>query len=220
MKKNKTRIKIKKRARIVRVARLEEPIRELPGDPREARLARVTTEILRVVGEDPDREGLLKTPQRVAKSWLELTSGYGVDIHKLLNGAIFDSPESDMVMVTGIQFYSLCEHHLLPFHGKCSVAYIPNGKIIGLSKIPRLVEAFTRRLQVQERLTGQIADTIEELLRPQGVAVVMEARHLCMEMRGARSIGSPTKTSAMRGMFRKDSRTRKEFLDLISHDSY
>jgi len=204
----------------ITVVRADEMPREVPGDIREARLARVATEILKVIGEDPSREGLLKTPQRVAKSWLDLTSGYSVDIKKILNGAIFKAPESDMVMVTGIQFYSLCEHHLLPFHGKCSVAYIPNGKIIGLSKIPRLVDAFTRRLQVQERLTGQIADIIEELLEPQGVGVVMEARHLCMEMRGARSIGSPTKTSAMRGMFRKDSRTRKEFLDLISHDSF
>jgi len=216
--KKKRKKTVSRAARTTRAARAP----ELPGveiaDPREARLARAALEILRNVGEDPEREGLLRTPQRVAKSWLELTSGYGVDIHKLLNGAVFDSPESDLVVVTGIQFYSLCEHHLLPFHGKCSVAYIPNGKIIGLSKIPRLIEAFTRRLQVQERLTGQIADTIEELLHPQGVGVVMEARHLCMEMRGARSIGSPTKTSAMRGVFRKDPRTRKEFLDLIAHN--
>jgi GTP cyclohydrolase I len=201
----------------IRVVRADALPKGSAGDPREARLAHAALEILRLVGENPGREGLLKTPQRVAKSWLELTSGYGVDICKLLNGAVFEAPESDMVVVTGIQFYSLCEHHLLPFHGKCSVAYIPNGKIIGLSKIPRLVEAFTRRLQVQERLTSQIADTIEDLLSPQGVGVVMEARHLCMEMRGARSIGSPTKTSAMRGVFRKDSRTRKEFLDLITH---
>jgi len=200
----------------IRVVRAEELPREIPADPREAKLARAARDILEQIGEDPRREGLLKTPMRVAKSWLELTSGYGVDIHKLLNGAVFHAPGSDMVVVTGIQFYSLCEHHLLPFHGKCSVAYIPNGKIIGLSKIPRLVEAFTRRLQVQERLTSQIADTIDELLNPQGVGVVMEARHLCMEMRGARSIASPTKTSAMRGVFRKDPRTRKEFLDLIS----
>lgn len=201
------------------VAREVGPSLNAPADPREARLAHAAAEILKLVGENPGREGLLRTPQRVAKSWLEMTSGYKVDIQKLVNGAVFDAPESDMVVVTGIQFYSLCEHHLLPFHGKCSVAYIPNGKIIGLSKIPRLVEAFTRRLQVQERLTSQIADTIEELLDPQGVGVVMEARHLCMEMRGARSIGSPTKTSAMRGVFRKDSRTRKEFLDLISHNT-
>jgi len=211
-------MKKRKITRKIKVVRAEEFSGEMTGDVREAKLARVAMEILKVVGENPAREGLLKTPQRVAKSWLELTSGYGVDIHKLLNGAVFEAPESDMVVVTGIQFYSLCEHHLLPFHGKCSVAYIPNGKIIGLSKIPRLVEAFTRRLQVQERLTSQIADTIEELLNPQGVGVIMEARHLCMEMRGARSIGSPTKTSAMRGVFRKDSRTRKEFLDLISHN--
>ena len=210
-------MKKRKKVKKTGVVSLAELPKTVSVDPREAKLERVALEILRVVGENPGREGLLKTPQRVARSWLELTSGYGVDVHKLLNGAVFEAPESDMVVVTGIQFYSLCEHHLLPFHGKCSVAYIPNGKIIGLSKIPRLVEAFTRRLQVQERLTSQIADTIEDLLGPQGVGVVMEARHLCMEMRGARSIGSPTKTSAMRGVFRKDSRTRKEFLDLISH---
>ncbi len=188
-----------------------------PADAAEAKLASMVREILGLMGENPGREGLRKTPLRVAKSWRELTSGYGIDLKRLLNGAIFEAPESDMVIVSGIQFYSLCEHHLLPFHGKCSIAYVPNGKIIGLSKIPRLVEVFTRRLQVQERLTGQIADTLEQVLRPLGVGVVMEARHLCMEMRGARSIGSPTKTSAMRGVFRRDSRTRKEFLDLITH---
>jgi len=186
------------------------------ADPREARLAALVKEMLENIGEDPGREGLLKTPLRVAKAWRELMSGYQMDVKELLNGAVFTAPESDMVVVSDIQFYSMCEHHMLPFHGKCSVAYIPNGKIIGLSKIPRLVEAFTRRLQVQERLTSQIADTIEKVLKPLGVGVVMEARHLCMEMRGARSIASPTKTSAMRGVFRTDSRTRKEFLDLIS----
>lgn len=189
----------------------------VPAARCEEKLVQSARDILQAIGENPGREGLLKTPQRVARAWLELTNGYNVDVKKLLNGAVFKAPESDMVVVSGISFYSLCEHHLLPFHGTCSVAYVPNGKIIGLSKIPRLVEAFTHRLQVQERLTAQIADTIEEVLNPLGVGVVMEARHLCMEMRGARSIASPTKTSAMRGLFRQDARTRKEFLDLITH---
>ena len=183
------------------------------GDP----LARITSDILRIVGEDPSRKGLLRTPERVARSLRELTDGYRVDVQKLINGAIFEAPDSDMVVVSDIQFYSLCEHHLLPFFGKCHVAYIPAGRIIGLSKIPRLVEAYSRRLQVQENLTSQIANVIERSLKPQGVGVVIEARHLCMEMRGAKSVCSPTKTSAMRGSFRADARTRKEFLDLISH---
>ena len=180
-------------------------------------LKAITGDILRIVGEDPAREGLLRTPERVARSLRELTTGYRVDIQKLINGAIFEAPDSEMVVVSDIQFYSLCEHHLLPFFGKCHVAYIPAGRIIGLSKIPRLVAAYSRRLQVQENLTSQIANVIERSLKPQGVGVVIEARHLCMEMRGAKSVCSPTKTSAMRGSFRADARTRKEFIDLISH---
>jgi GTP cyclohydrolase I len=182
-----------------------------------ARLSRLTRETIRLIGEDPSREGLLRTPDRVARSLRELTAGYSVDVDRLINGALFDAPDSEMVVVSDIQFYSLCEHHLLPFFGKCHVAYIPAGRIIGLSKIPRLVEAFARRLQVQENLTSQIANVLERTLSPRGVGVVIEARHLCMEMRGARSLRSPTKTSAMRGSFRADARTRKEFLDLISH---
>lgn len=181
-----------------------------------ARLAVLSRETLELLGEDPTRPGLLRTPERVARSMQELTGGYAVDVEKLINGALFDAPDSDMVVVSDMQFYSMCEHHLLPFFGKCHVAYIPAGRIIGLSKIPRLVEAFARRLQVQENLTSQIANVIEKTLAPQGVGVVIEARHLCMEMRGARSLRSPTKTSAMRGSFRADARTRKEFLDLIS----
>lgn len=168
------------------------------------------------LGEDPYRDGLLKTPQRVAKSLRELTSGYHVDIDRLINSALFDVSYSEMVVVKDIDFYSLCEHHLLPFFGKCHVAYIPDGKVIGLSKIPRVVEVFSRRLQVQERLTSQIADIIQSKINPLGVAVVIEARHLCMEMRGAQSKNSPTLTSAMIGVFRKDSRTREEFLGFIS----
>ncbi|OGR89566.1 MAG: GTP cyclohydrolase I FolE [Elusimicrobia bacterium RIFCSPLOWO2_01_FULL_59_12] len=168
------------------------------------------------LGEDPFREGLAKTPVRVSESLRELTSGYHVDMDRLINGALFDVTYSEMVLVKDIDFYSLCEHHLLPFFGRCHVAYIPDGKVLGLSKIPRIVEVFSRRLQVQERLTSQIAEIMQAKINPLGVAVVMEARHLCMEMRGAQSKNSPTVTSAMLGAFRKDPRTRDEFLDLIN----
>lgn len=180
------------------------------------KLSGLVKTILLELGEDPARDGLLKTPDRVAKSLQELTSGYAVDVDKLINEALFDVPYSEMVLVRDIDFYSLCEHHLLPFFGKCHVAYIPNGKVIGLSKIPRMVEAFARRLQVQERLTSQIADIILTKVKPLGVAVVMEARHLCMEMRGAQSKNAPTVTSAMLGNFRSDARTREEFLGFIN----
>jgi GTP cyclohydrolase I len=168
------------------------------------------------LGEDPGREGLEKTPDRVERSLKELTSGYSVNVDKLINDALFDVPYNEMVLVRDITFYSLCEHHLLPFFGKCHVAYIPDGKVIGLSKIPRIVEAFSRRLQVQERLTSQIADIILAKAKPLGVAVVMEARHLCMEMRGAESHNSSTITSAMVGVFHQDPRTREEFLGFIN----
>ncbi len=168
------------------------------------------------LGEDPHREGLERTPQRVAKSLQELTNGYKVDVDKLINEALFDVPYNEMVLVRDIDFYSLCEHHMLPFFGKCHVAYIPDGKVVGLSKIPRLVEAFSRRLQVQERLTSQIAEIILAKIKPLGVAVVMEARHLCMEMRGAQSKNSPTVTSAMIGVFHTDARTREEFLGFVN----
>ena len=179
-------------------------------------LSDLVRETLILLGEDPAREGLAKTPQRTAKSLLELTSGYAVDIDKLINEAHFEVPYSEMVLVRDIDFYSLCEHHLLPFFGKCHVAYIPDGKVIGLSKIPRLVDAFSRRLQVQERLTSQIAEVILQKIKPLGVAVVMEARHLCMEMRGPQSKNAPTVTSAMLGVFRSDARTREEFLGFIN----
>jgi GTP cyclohydrolase IA len=171
--------------------------------------------ILKLLGEDVKREGLLKTPGRVAKALLELTSGYEADVDKMINDALFTEAYEEMVLVKDITFYSMCEHHMLPFFGKAHVAYIPNKKIIGLSKIPKLVEIYAKRLQVQERMTNQIAEMFEDKLKPLGVAVVIEARHLCMEMRGAESLLSPTVTSAMRGVFRKDQRTRGEFLRLV-----
>ena len=174
-------------------------------------------QILRELGENPSRPGLLKTPERVAKSLRDLTSGYREDVDSIINGAIFEEACNEMVLVKDITFYSLCEHHLLPFFGKAHVGYIPDRRIIGLSKIPKMVEVFSRRLQVQERLTTQIAEALDAKLSPRGVAVVLEARHLCMEMRGVRSLLSPTVTSAMFGCFQKDARTRKEFLELIKN---
>src|SRR6267378_7436999 len=171
--------------------------------------------LLSDLGEDPGREGLVNTPQRVEKAYRFLTSGYHADIDQVLNNALFTVDYSEMVIVKDIDFYSLCEHHLLPFFGKCHVAYIPKTKVIGLSKIPRLVEIFARRLQIQERLTSQIADTIREKINPLGVAVVMEATHLCMSMRGVEKQNSFCVTSAMHGAFRDNSRTRMEFLELI-----
>ena len=184
-------------------------------DLRAKTIAGLTEELLVQIGEDPQREGLKRTPERVAKAWQELTAGYRVNIDKLINGALFDEPYSEMVVVKDIQFFSLCEHHLLPFFGVCHVAYLPQGKILGLSKIPKLVKAFARRLQVQERLTNEIAEVLMATVNPLGVGVVMEARHMCMEMRGAESSTSPTVTSAMVGLFRSNARTRDEFLSLI-----
>ncbi len=173
--------------------------------------------LLTEIGEDTEREGLLSTPTRVAKAYEFLTRGYQQDIDEVLNGAIFNERYDEMVLVKNIDFYSMCEHHLLPFYGKVHVAYIPNGKIVGLSKIPRIVEVFARRLQVQERMTQQIADTIAKYLQPIGVAVVAEAFHMCMMMRGVEKQNSSATTSAMHGVFQDDARTRMEFLDLISH---
>src|ERR1700704_1979742 len=172
-------------------------------------------QLLAELGEDPTREGLLNTPKRVEKALKFLTSGYDANIDDVLNGALFTVDYSEMVIVKDIDFYSLCEHHLLPFFGKCHVAYIPTTKVIGLSKIPRLVDVFSRRLQVQERLTNQIADTIRDAVKPMGVAVVMEATHLCMSMRGVEKQNSFCVTSAMAGIFRDNARTRMEFLELI-----
>ena len=167
------------------------------------------------IGEDPNREGLPRTPNRVAKSYEFLTSGYSKNIDTVLNGAIFNEKYDEMVLVKNIDFYSLCEHHMLPFYGKVHVAYVPNGKIVGLSKIPRIVDVFARRLQVQERMTQQIADTIDKYLAPKGVAVVSEAYHMCMMMRGVEKQNSSATSSAMHGLFKEDARTRTEFLDLI-----
>ncbi len=180
-----------------------------------AQLAEITRKTLELIGEDPDREGLLDTPTRVAKSLQFLTKGYQEDAAAILRSAMFTEVYSEMVVVKDIEFYSQCEHHMLPFFGRAHVAYIPNGKIIGLSKIARVVEVFSRRLQVQERLTHQILETIQDVLKPQGAAVVLEARHMCMMMRGAQKQASVTTTSAFSGQF-TDATTRVEFLKLIT----
>tara|TARA_B100001079_G_C16384323_1_gene503636 strand:+ start:789 stop:1373 length:585 start_codon:yes stop_codon:yes gene_type:complete len=173
-------------------------------------------QMLNELGEDPKREGLLKTPERVEKSLKFLTSGYQIDINELVNGALYNESYDEMVIVKDVDVFSLCEHHMLPFVGKCHVAYLPQGKIIGLSKVPRLIDAFSRRLQVQERLTTQIAKCLQDILQPAGVAVVIEAMHLCMSMRGVEKQNSYTTTSSMLGCFKEDARTRSEFLSLIT----
>ena len=172
--------------------------------------------ILHTVGEDPKREGLLKTPERVEKSLQFLTSGYNIDVEKLVNDALYSENYNEMVIVKDIDVYSLCEHHMLPFFGKCHVAYLPQGKIIGLSKVPRLIDAYSRRLQVQERLTTEIAQCIQSIVKPAGVAVVIDALHLCMSMRGVAKQNSYTTTSSMLGCFKDDARTRSEFLSLLA----
>jgi GTP cyclohydrolase I len=170
---------------------------------------------LELLGEDPDREGLQRTPHRVATSLAWLTRGYEMDVHQVINGAVFDAEgATNMIMVRDIELYSLCEHHMLPFFGRAHIAYIPNGSIVGLSKVPRIVEVFARRLQVQERLTEQIAKALNDVLKPLGVGVVIEAYHLCMMMRGVEKQNSKTITSALQGSFRSDPRTREEFLTL------
>ncbi len=172
--------------------------------------------ILEEIGENPDREGLLKTPERVAKAMQYLTHGYDLDPSEILKSAMFAEDYNQMVLVKDIELYSLCEHHMLPFFGKAHIAYIPNGQIVGLSKIPRVVDAFSRRLQVQERLTNEIRDCIQETLNPKGVAVVIEAQHLCMQMRGVQKQNSVTTTSAFSGAFMDSEKTRSEFMNLIS----
>jgi GTP cyclohydrolase I len=176
----------------------------------------LVAEMLRRLGEDPERQGLQKTPERVARSLTWLTRGHAMSVPEVLGGALFDEDHHNMVIVKDIEMYSLCEHHMLPFFGKVHVAYIPNGRIVGLSKIPRVVEVFARRLQVQERLTEQIATALADVLAPQGVGVIIEAFHLCMMMRGVEKQNSKTITSAMKGTFLSDLRTREEFLRLIS----
>jgi GTP cyclohydrolase IA len=183
------------------------------------RLEETIRTTLRELGEDTGREGLLKTPHRVAESLRFLTSGYHKDVTKVLNGAVYSVAYDEMVIVKDIEIFSLCEHHLLPFFGRCHVAYIPTKKVIGLSKIPRLVDVFARRLQIQERLTNQIAETIMETIKPQGVGVIIEARHLCMIMRGVEKQNSVAVTSAMLGAFRDDGQTRAEFLRLVRERS-
>jgi GTP cyclohydrolase IA len=179
------------------------------------RLTGLVRQVLAELGEDPAREGLVDTPERVARSLRYLTEGYGVDATDAIGDALFEQEYDEMVLVRDVQFYSLCEHHLLPFFGVAHVAYQPDGRVVGLSKIPRVVDVFAHRLQLQERMTRQIAEGLERVTRPHGVAVVVEARHLCMEMRGVEKVGGQTVTSCMLGCFREDARTRAEFLDLI-----
>jgi len=193
------------------VENLEELGTAAPDDP----IAGAVRKLIAEVGEDPDREGITKTPGRVAKSLRFLTSGYRQDIDKVLNGALYSVAYDEMVIVKDIEIFSMCEHHLLPFFGRCHVAYVPNGKVIGLSKIPRIVDVFARRLQVQERLTVQIAETIMNKTKPQGVGVIVEARHLCMIMRGVEKQNSVAVTSHMLGVFRDCEGTRSEFLRLV-----
>ena len=178
-------------------------------------IERLIRDLLKELGEDPSREGLEKTPARVAKAYQYFTSGYGQDVHEVLNEALFTEAYDEMVVVKDIDFYSLCEHHVIPFFGKCHIAYMPSHKIVGLSKLPRLVEMFSRRLQVQERLTTQIAQTLNDVLQPRGVAVVIEALHMCMLMRGVEKQNSKAVTSAMMGAFRENAGTRAEFMELI-----
>jgi len=175
-------------------------------------------DLLRKIGEDPEREGLVKTPARVEKALRFLTSGYHQDVKEILNGAFYSEPDDEMIIVKDIDLYSLCEHHMLPFFGKCHVAYLPNKKVVGISKIARLVEMYSRRLQIQERLTLQIAEAIEEHLQPFGVAVIIEARHLCMIMRGVQKQDSMAITRAMLGKFKEDAPLRMEFMSLVDHN--
>ncbi len=189
----------------------------IPDAQGEETIADLVRKMLTLIGEDPNREGLRRTPERFEKAFRYLTSGYRQDPEKLLNGAMFSVCYDNMVVVKDIELYSLCEHHLLPFFGKCHVAYIPNKKVVGLSKIARLVNMYARRLQIQERLTSQIAKAIQDKLAPEGVGVVIEARHLCMVMRGVEKQHSSAMTSAMLGAFRENKQTRDEFLSLINH---
>ena len=188
----------------------------MSDDERRAKLSAHFEAIIRLLGEDPSREGLVKTPARAAKALMHLTMGYEQNIQTISNGAVFESAMDELVIVKDIELYSICEHHLLPFFGRCHVGYIPNGKVLGLSKIARIADVFARRLQIQENLTVQIANAIQELTNAKGVGVIIEASHMCMMMRGVEKQGSVMATSCMLGLLREDSRTRAEFLTLVS----
>jgi len=179
------------------------------------KLKKIASDLLTQIGEDPNREGLKKTPDRFKKAWEFFSKGYKEDLNIIINNAVFTEDNKDMVIVRDIEFYSMCEHHILPFFGRAHVGYIPNGKVIGLSKIPRIIDMFSRRLQVQERLTNQVAEAIQKVLDPLGVAVVMEGTHMCMQMRGVEKQNSFASTSSMLGLFRKSAQTRAEFLSII-----
>jgi GTP cyclohydrolase IA len=194
----------------------EAPIELQPDQLQTNGLEPLVREMLLNLGEDPDREGLKRTPERVARMYNELLAGYTTDLNHLVNDAIFESDYKEMVLVRDLKFYSMCEHHMLPFYGQAHVAYVPDGKIIGLSKIPRLVEMFARRLQVQERMTQQIADTLQEILHPRGIAVVIEGAHMCAAMRGVKKSEARMVTSAMLGDFRSDDRLRQDFFSHLS----
>lgn len=199
--------------------RIEKPDLQQTSQQQMERMTDAVRTLLEGVGEDPEREGLLKTPQRVAKAMQFLTSGYNQSLEDIVNGAIFDEGHDEMVLVRDINLFSLCEHHMLPFMGKAHVAYIPNQKVVGLSKLARIVEMYSRRLQVQERLTRQVAEAVQSILEPKGVAVVIEATHMCMVMRGVQKPGSWTVTSAMVGVFEQEQKTREEFFNLIRHQA-
>jgi len=192
-------------------------VARLPWSPpaAETRFQSAVRDMLELVGEDPDRDGLLKTPERVERSMRWMTRGYDLDAAAVIGDALFEESHQNMIVVRDIEFYSMCEHHMLPFFGKAHIAYIPDGRIVGLSKVARVVDVFARRLQVQERLTDQIAEALDEALSPRGVGVVLEASHFCMMMRGVEKQGSRTLTSALRGVFREDGSTRDEFLRLV-----
>jgi GTP cyclohydrolase I len=189
------------------------------SDSEEGKIAELMRDVLIRLGEDPEREGLVRTPVRIERALKYLTSGHRADLKEIVNGALFDVQYDEMVIVKDIEFFSLCEHHLLPFYGKAHVAYLPGEKVVGLSKIPRIVDMFARRLQVQERMTQQIAQTLEEVLKPKGVGVICEARHFCMMMRGVEKQHSGTVTSSMLGAFRENKETRDEFLSLVRQDA-
>ena len=197
---------------------LQNKLHTVSDDGKVKRIRATVTELLSLLGEDPSREGLTETPRRVEQALTFFTNGYNKNLDKLVNGALFDTDYDELVLIKDIDFYSLCEHHLLPFYGKCHVAYFPAKKIIGLSKIPKVVEMYTRRLQVQERLTNEIAEALQKKLEPRGVAVIMEARHLCMMMRGVEKQNAVAVTSSMLGIFRESQKNRTELLDLIRTD--